>query len=436
MLMLTIQYGLVLLSWALRLIDRISLISNYAIQWFLSLLPGGQSPFDTILPHHNFHPGVLITGTSSGIGRDVALALAKKGYTVFAGVRRVKDGERLLQEFDQTVRRQRYERTIQGCIEPVIMDVTSTSSITTACQAVEDYLDAHHLPLVGLINNAGISGTCPMELASDEFIKNIMHVNYYGPIHLTQRTLPLLRKARGRVINVTSVTTWVVGPGYGAYCASKAAMHAASMAWRLELARFGVSLSVVEPGITKTALWGKLGEQLKYHQTRLQSLEIEHPRLRNTKRRRGFRGVENTTTTSLAADSHHTPPVSPTASVKGIISNATTASQPCATPTSSPMLPLEAPASITNENVLRTIGSPVTQQLYYPMFRRLQGRQSVNPWMAFPTVHCVEAISHALTSPFPKTTYRVGWDARIASVGYAVLGEPFIDWVYRIANVV
>ncbi|KAJ1975001.1 hypothetical protein H4R35_003347 [Dimargaris xerosporica] len=402
------------LSWTLRAIDHVSFALNYVVQSTLALLPAGRPGYPLILPAPEYHPAVFVTGTSSGIGRDVALVLAQKGYTVLAGVRRSEDGTKLCNAFLQFLKplmaknvpangpwyAERLRRV--GRIIPVLLDVTVDSSIEEAAQIVEDHLSRLDIPLAGLINNAGISGSAPMEIVSQAYMESVFAVNYYGPVKLTQRLLPILRRHQGRVINVTSVMSWLIGPGYGTYCASKAALHASSMAWRFELANFGVALSVVEPGATRTPIWGKLEQQLVNHQRRLQNLGSDPTLL----------GLDHLEAEVDDGTSESAPAVGERDA------GSSTDNEGSSSSTMEPKGSLSAP-------------SVATHQLYNPMLQRMQDTQHLVPMLSFPTVHCVDAVTHALTSRFPKITYHVGWDTRILSAAYAIVGDAVVEWAYR-----
>ncbi|KAJ1979655.1 hypothetical protein H4R34_002741 [Dimargaris verticillata] len=420
MLLLVVRCAMAILSWTLRAIDHVSFALNYVVQSTLALLPGGKSGYPLILPAPDYHPAVFVTGTSSGIGRDVALALAQKGYTVLAGVRRSEDGTKLCNAFLQFLKPLMaknvpangtwYAEQLRrvGRIIPVLLDVTVNGSIEEAAQIVEDHLNRLDIPLAGLINNAGISGSTPMEIVSEAFMESVFAVNYYGPVKLTQRLLPTLRRNQGRVVNVTSIMSWLIGPGYGTYCASKAALHASSMAWRFELANFGVALSVVEPGATRTPIWGKLEQQLANHQRRLQNLGSDPTPLGLDHRPSEADSSTNETIST---------PSSPPATDQNGADSSTESDGPRGS-TVKPTGSLSAP-------------SVATRQLYNPMLQRMQSTQHLVPMLSFPTVHCVDAVTHALTSRFPKITYHVGWDTRILSAAYAIVGDAVIEWAYR-----
>ncbi|KAI8869126.1 NAD(P)-binding protein [Ramicandelaber brevisporus] len=291
---------LAILSFLLVLVDNLSYVWNFAVHCLLSFLPYSKPPFFVHEPSADFHPVVVVTGTSSGIGRDVALALAHAGYTVFAGVRKFADGAQLESDFAAMLTPQKlaehdldsaagnvpllawllgpirmvfglepsYRELLQrtGRIIPTHIDVTSHESIAAAVTAITAYIDTNKVPLAGLINNAGISAASPMELADLDFMRETFDVNFFGPIYLAQQLMPLIRRDKGRIVNVTSIMTWLLGPGFGVYCASKAALGQATASMRSELSKFGCSVSEVQPGVTRSRIWDSVMSQLEQHQ--------------------------------------------------------------------------------------------------------------------------------------------------------------------------
>ena len=185
---------------------------------------------------------ILVTGASTGIGRACAIRFAELGYRTFAGVRRLSDGEGL-------------RAHPSGKLEPVLLDVTSPESIDGALAVIGDD------PLAGLVNNAGIALTGPLELLSLESWRRQFEVNVIGLVAVTQACLSLLRRGRGRIVNVGSIAGRSALPGSGAYDASKFAVEAITDALRMELHPWGISVSVIEPGAVVTPIWEKsLGE--------------------------------------------------------------------------------------------------------------------------------------------------------------------------------
>lgn len=182
----------------------------------------------------------LITGASTGIGECCALHLAGKGHTVWAGVRRLEDGERLA-------------RQATGPLHPVLLDVTDAQSIARAAETVR----AHTPRLDGLVNNAGIAVAGPLEFLPLEELRRQLEVNVVGQVAVLQGFLGLLREGRGRVVNMSSISGRVAAPLFGPYSSSKFALEALSDALRRELKPWGMEVCVVEPGNIQTPIWGK-----------------------------------------------------------------------------------------------------------------------------------------------------------------------------------
>ena len=138
-----------------------------------------------------------------------------------------------------------------GHIEPVLLDVTSPESIDGALLAVGDE------PLAGLVNNAGIAIAGPLELLSIEAWRKQFEVNVIGLVAVTQAFLPLLRRGRGRIVNIGSIAGRSALPGSGAYDSSKFAVEAITDVLRMELHSWGISVSVIEAGAVATPIWEK-----------------------------------------------------------------------------------------------------------------------------------------------------------------------------------
>lgn len=183
---------------------------------------------------------VLITGASTGIGEACALHLDRAGHTVFAGVRRQTDADRLASQASDR-------------LTPLLLDVTDEEQIEAAAETVEEEAGG----LAGLVNNAGIARGGPLEyLPLDEW-REQFEVNVIGQIAVTKAMLPLLRRERGRVVFIGSIGGRVATPLMGPYNASKFAVEAIGEALRHELRPWGLHVSVVEPGAIKTAIWDK-----------------------------------------------------------------------------------------------------------------------------------------------------------------------------------
>lgn len=133
---------------------------------------------------------VLITGASTGIGRATALYLAGRGGRVFAGVRKEEDGSSL-------------ERESTGDLTPVIVDVSDLETITGCFERIAAVVGDRGLD--GLVNNAGITVQGPLEHLSLDDLRWQLEVNVTGQLAVTQVFLPLLRKARGRIVFTSSI---------------------------------------------------------------------------------------------------------------------------------------------------------------------------------------------------------------------------------------
>jgi NAD(P)-dependent dehydrogenase (short-subunit alcohol dehydrogenase family) len=188
---------------------------------------------------------VVVTGCSTGIGRATTLHLDRLGFDVFAGVRREADAERLASDCSERVR-------------PLILDVTESATIESVSQRVAGEIGATRLQ--GLVNNAGIAEPAPIEVIPIDALRRQLEVNLVGQIAVTQAMLPLLRRARGRIVNVSSVGGRVASPALGAYSASKFAIEALSDTMRMELHPWGIQVSVIEPGAISTEIWRRGGE--------------------------------------------------------------------------------------------------------------------------------------------------------------------------------
>lgn len=188
-------------------------------------------------------PGaVLISGASTGIGRACALDLAARGHRVFAGIRREKDAISLRQAGE-------------GQITPVFLDVTSAESIEAAAKRLEAELPPEGL--LGLVNNAGITQGGLVEYLDLDELRGVLETNFIGAVAMIQAFLPLLRRQKGRIVNMSSIGGRVATPLVSPYNASKFALEALSDALRIELRQSGVSVSLVEPGPIATPIWKK-----------------------------------------------------------------------------------------------------------------------------------------------------------------------------------
>lgn len=164
---------------------------------------------------------ILVTGTSSGIGRATALHLAAAGHHVYAGVRRPADAPPPTS-------------ADVGEITPLPLDVANPAQITAAADTVASHTG--NAGLDGLVNNAGVGVFGPLELIPVEQFRRLLEVNVTGQLAVTQAFLPLLRRARGRIIMIGSIGARFTPPFVGPLAASKSALATIGEALRQELA--------------------------------------------------------------------------------------------------------------------------------------------------------------------------------------------------------
>jgi NAD(P)-dependent dehydrogenase (short-subunit alcohol dehydrogenase family) len=216
-------------------------------------------------------PAVVVTGTSTGIGRATANLLDREGFRVFAGVRRPADGESLQSETSPH-------------LTPILLDVTDATSIESAAKQVDAAVG--EAGVAGLVNNAGIGFGGPLEFADLDEMRRGFDVNVFGPVAVTRAFLPLLRRAGGRAVNVSSGAGKVSTPLIGPYCASKFALEALSDALRVELRRFGIRVAVVEPGFIDTPMQdkGRSNVDRQLRELPQEALDLYRPALENLKR--------------------------------------------------------------------------------------------------------------------------------------------------------
>jgi NAD(P)-dependent dehydrogenase (short-subunit alcohol dehydrogenase family) len=175
---------------------------------------------------------VVVTGASSGIGRASALLLARKGFTVFAGVRREADGDRLVRHGGEG-------------IVPLLVDVTDGAAVAAAAESVARAVGDRGLG--GLLNNAGIGLAAPLEYVRMDEVRRLFEVNLFGQLAVTQALLPMIRRAAGRIVNIGSIGTHLPIPFAGVLNGTKHALTAFNDSLRLELKPYGIRVVLVEP---------------------------------------------------------------------------------------------------------------------------------------------------------------------------------------------
>uniref|UniRef100_A0A672YD83 Retinol dehydrogenase 1 n=1 Tax=Sphaeramia orbicularis TaxID=375764 RepID=A0A672YD83_9TELE len=185
------------------------------------------------------HRHVLITGCDSGFGNLLARQLDGRGFRVIAACLTEEGASALSSLASPRL------KTLQ-------LDVTDSASIRRAVEAVR--AEVGERGLWGLVNNAGRSIPIgPTEWMQLEDFRKVLDVNLIGVIEVTLAFLPLLKKARGRVVNVASILGRLALTG-GGYCLSKYGVEAFSDSLRREMQHFGINVSIIEPGFFKTAV--------------------------------------------------------------------------------------------------------------------------------------------------------------------------------------
>ena len=195
----------------------------------------------------------VVTGTSTGIGFETSLHLARNGYTVFAGMRNTSKAQPLI----DAAKAESLPVTV------LQMDVTDANSLRDAFATIHAAGDVSLL-----VNNAGIGGATPLELTPEIEHRQIFETNYFGTINCIQAVLPSMRKnGHGDIVNISSIVGILATPNQIAYYASKYAVEGASEALAHEVYRFGVRVYCVEPGVVATSIFDNSASATRYDKT-------------------------------------------------------------------------------------------------------------------------------------------------------------------------
>ena len=185
---------------------------------------------------------ILITGASTGLGREMALYLAERGFAVYATMRDTSESESLLSA----------ARSRNVTLKVLPLDVTNTASIQNAVESI--VADAGSI--FAVINNAGVGLRGYFEDLDLEAIRQMFDANVFGVMEVTRAVLPHMRKAkRGRILLISSVGGRIGSLGVSTYCATKFALEGFGESLFMELAPMGIRVSLIEPGIIKTERW-------------------------------------------------------------------------------------------------------------------------------------------------------------------------------------
>jgi NAD(P)-dependent dehydrogenase (short-subunit alcohol dehydrogenase family) len=190
-------------------------------------------------------PVSVVTGANSGIGRATAIYLAQQGHTVYGTVR-------------ATSRMDTFHKMTEQAgvdIDLVELDVAEDESVA---RGFEQILGATGGRVDVLVNNAGVGGNAVAEEATPELYLDVMNINLCGAIRCLKHVLPGMReRRRGAIVNITSLTGKVAAIAQSPYVASKHALEGVSDGLAQELAPFGIRVVVIEPGVTKSAIFAK-----------------------------------------------------------------------------------------------------------------------------------------------------------------------------------
>ncbi len=186
----------------------------------------------------------IVTGANSGIGRSTAITLAKNDYTVFATMRSLERGEKLRE----------IAQELNLAIKAVELDVSDTDSVNQGINEILNQTDQIDI----LINNAGVGSNAVIEDVDIESDKSVFETNFWGVVRCIQAVLPTMRQQKsGHIIQVSSIAGRVGLPAQPIYSASKWALEGLSENLAHDLSSFGVKVSIIEPGVTRTAILGK-----------------------------------------------------------------------------------------------------------------------------------------------------------------------------------
>ncbi len=187
---------------------------------------------------------ILVTGSSTGIGQETALHMARRGHDVYAAVRSPDTAVELKEKIAQE----------KLPVNVVRLDLVDPASIRSAVEQIMERsgrIDA-------LVNNAGIGGGRAVEETSLEEVREIFETNYFGNVSVLREVTPIMRKQNaGRIVTVGSLAGRVVMGCHAHYSASKWAMEGLSEALAQEMAEFNVKVAIIEPGCVLTPIWEK-----------------------------------------------------------------------------------------------------------------------------------------------------------------------------------
>ncbi|KAK3107087.1 hypothetical protein FSP39_006862 [Pinctada imbricata] len=193
------------------------------------------------LPVNN--KAVLITGCDTGIGHELAIQLDKLGFYVYAGcLDNNGEGQSKLKE------------ACSDRLTTIQLDVSDVTQVQQAAKEVTMAISAKGQELWGVVNNAGICYVGNVEMMTSDDMQRVVSVNYMGPVNVCKHFLPLLRRSKGRIVNVASNAGLAPVPLMGVYCASKSALATMTEVWRYEFKPWGIKVATIIPSGYRTGI--------------------------------------------------------------------------------------------------------------------------------------------------------------------------------------
>ena len=186
------------------------------------------------------NPWVMVTGATGGIGKALIARLALGGQNVVATAR---EPQRIS------------TAPGPGRIQGVQLDLEHPGRMGAAIREVAEIVGGNGL--TGLVNMAGVIVEGPLETIPPAELRRQLEINVVGPLALTQAALPMLKRTRGRVVNIGAISAHLTVPFYGPIAASKSALASLNDAMRLEFAQYGIEVILIEPGAMKTEIFSR-----------------------------------------------------------------------------------------------------------------------------------------------------------------------------------
>lgn len=189
---------------------------------------------------------VFISGCDSGFGERTSLALCAKGFHVFSTC--------LTEQGAQKLNAAAAQIKAGGVVTTIMCDITKEEDVVRAHEVVAQACKERNVGVWAIINNAGVATLGPVEWTPLAEYYRLFDVNFFGHVRVTKLFLPLIRKSRGRVVNITSIAGDMALQSGSVYCATKHALHAFNNSLRRELEYFGCKVICVAPGWMKTPI--------------------------------------------------------------------------------------------------------------------------------------------------------------------------------------